>query len=306
MKLSRMNQKASNNRIKPLIDADILRYEVGFGAEFLENGVKFIHNFDSVIELLHHKIDIILEEVWATEPPTLYLTDDRHRVSRANSRGSSEVYIPNFRETMTVTKEYKGHRKQDKPFHYHNLTEYLISNFDCKVAKGIEADDLISVDQNLNNNSDSDYETIICSRDKDLRITPGLHYTWACGKSPAIMPYRVDRLGTLEYKENRKLFGTGLKFFYSQMLMGDQADNIPGIPKLGPAYAFKLLNECESEQELFDRVYAEYEKYCTKAYPDTPDKTLEYYTEQATLLWIIQELDDSGVPVGYKAPLPKQ
>lgn len=255
-----------------------------------------------MIELLNHKIDIILEEVWATEPPTLYLTDDRHRVARANRRGNPEDYVPNFRETMTVTKEYKGHRKQDKPFHYHNMTEYLVANYDCVIAKGLEADDLLSISQNSNNSSETGYETIICSRDKDLRITPGLHYTWACGKSPALMPYRVDKLGTLEYKENRKLFGTGLKFFYSQMLMGDPADNIPGIPKLGPAYAFKLLNDCESEEELAKRVYEEYVKYCEKTYPENKNMATEYFREQADLLWIIQELTPQGNPVYYELP----
>lgn len=283
------NQKTSN-RIKPLIDADMLRYEVGFGVQFKENSGLFIHKFDAALELLDHKINIILEETWATEPPTLYLTEDSARVERILKRGGQAEYFPIFREDLAVTKPYKGNRTSEKPFHYHNLTEYMVNHYDCKIAAGIEADDLLSIDQNL---SHPDYDTVICSRDKDLRITPGKHYTWACGKNPSLPVYEVDKIGVIEPPEKNKVFGTGLKFFYMQLLTGDSVDNIPGIPRKGPAFAYKLLKDCATEEEMFDKVFGVYLDYV-----GDEEKAKEYFQEQADLLWIIQEIKDD-VPVFY-------
>ena len=266
---------------------------MGFGVEFKENGGNFIHNFDAALELLQHKIDVIIAETEATEPPTLYLTQDKSLAERRK-----EEYIPNFREDLWTTREYKGNRPSSKPFHFDNLTEYMLSQYDCKIAKGLEADDLLSIDQNL----ESDHTTIICSRDKDLRITPGWHYTWECGKSRAYGPHYVDELGELQPPEKGKLFGTGLKFFYAQMIMGDTVDNIVGIPGKGPAFAYKLLKDCESEEELFAKTFEEYIGYVAgdnMPPEETFDKAREYLREQANLLWMIQELDEEGNPIKY-------
>lgn len=47
------------------------------------------------------------------------------------------------------------------------------------------------------------------------------------------------------------LKGTGLKFFYSQLIVGDGADNYPGIEGKGPNAAYEALNPCTSEDELY-------------------------------------------------------
>lgn len=271
--------------IKPLIDADMLRYEVGFGVEFKEGEGKFIHNFDAALELLEHKVDVILAETEATLEPAFYLTQDRRTAER-----HKEDYVPNFREDLWTTREYKGNRPSSKPFHYDNLTEYLLSQYDCVIASGLEADDLLSIEQN----KEHDYTTVICSRDKDLRITPGWHYTWECGKARAYGPHYVETLGELQPPEKGKLFGTGLKFFYAQMIMGDTVDNIPGLPGKGPALAYKLLHDCETEEELFDKVVELYKEYVQDHH------WIHYFREQANLLWMVQELDEGGKPVLYK------
>src|SRR5690606_18373771 len=118
--------------------------------------------------------------------------------------------------------------------HYDNLTAYIFGKYDVKVAVGMEADDLMSVDQ-WEAVKAGRLDTIICSRDKDLRITPGMHFGWPCGKQPQFGPCRVTELGEIELKNNgKKLIGTGLKFFYSQVVTGDTTDNYPGLPKGGP------------------------------------------------------------------------
>ena len=51
----------------------------------------------------------------------------------------------------------------------------------------------------------------------------------------------------------------GLKSFYKQMLMGDVADNIPGLPGVGAkSPLLKKLEECETELECFELVWKAY------------------------------------------------
>jgi hypothetical protein len=57
--------------------------------------------------------------------------------------------------------------------------------------------------------------------------------------------------GTSVTQYIEKLKGSGLKFFYSQLLTGDTVDNYPGIPGCGATKAFELLEPATSEEELF-------------------------------------------------------
>lgn len=235
----------------------------------------------------------------------IYLTADRKMLDRINKRkekeGSEKIeYLPNFREALAKTKPYKGNRTASKPFHYDNLSMYLYNTFDCKLAIGIEADDLLSIDQNVNelwckDNCAYDIQTVICSRDKDLKITPGLHYGWACGKNPSYPLREIDVLGYLERNTKGKVSGGGLKFFYAQLIMGDPTDNIPGIPGRGEVFAYNLLSECTTEEELFEKVIDAYGSM------ELPEGLLvrDYFKEQANLLWIVQQLNDDGTPMLY-------
>jgi 5'-3' exonuclease len=138
--------------------------------------------------------------------------------------------------------------------------------------------------------SDIGVDTIICSRDKDLRICPGWHFSWECGQQKAIGPTHTDRLGFLSEKPNGDTIGYGLKFFFYQMLVGDTADNIPGLPKVGDAGAVKLLKDLNTEVELYQAVKNAYIEKMGEA-------AKEYFKEQSSLLWMVQEKG-----VGYKPP----
>jgi 5'-3' exonuclease len=186
------------------------------------------------------------------------------------------VFTPNFRYEVAVTKPYKGTRKNPKPFHFYNIMVYLLAEYDTRVArKGVEADDAMCIHQT------SKEDTIICSRDKDLRMCPGWHYTWECGLQRAIGPHFTDEIGTLYKNTKGEVIGYGLKFFFYQMLVGDSADNIPGLPRAGKAAAFTALADLTTEDELFAAVTTMYkEKLGEGAGP--------YFREQADLLWMQQ------------------
>ena len=186
------------------------RYEIGFAAEagykhkMKEKGedvekVHFLPSFDYVENILLERINHILEETESDEY-ILYLTEGK-----------------TFREDVATTKPYKGSRVDHKPWHYRNLSVYMKDVLGAKVIRDIEADDAMAIDHTSDPNN-----TIICSRDKDLRQIPGNTYSWELGRQAAFGPMEVDELGWLTLdKEKRKLSGVGYMFFASQVLTGD-------------------------------------------------------------------------------------
>lgn len=281
--------------MKPLIDTDVLLYEIGYSGEFInEAGEHVVKSYEDVVANFDQKIKEICAEVWATEPPLLFLTNKKtlHRMAnKINKRkGKPEVeYKENFRNAIAKEKEYKATRNNKKPVHFDNLTAHVINNYDYIIANGIEADDAMSIYQYSNIDK---LNTIICSRDKDLRITPGMHFSWECGNQAQIGPMRVTDIGELTLDRN-KIKGNGLKFFYSQLITGDTVDNIPGLPRKGPAFAYKLLSELNTERELYDAVKGAY----VSVYGDG---WKGHMLEQGRLLWMVREVDKDGEPVMWE------
>jgi 5'-3' exonuclease len=66
----------------------------------------------------------------------------------------------------------------------------------------------------------------------------------------------------------------GTLFFYTQILTGDNADNIKGLYGIGPKKADKLLDGCDTEESMWDVV--------VKAYDGDVDRVVE----NARLLWL--------------------
>lgn len=276
---------------KCLIDADVLRYEVASVGEKLdkETGELDIRGWDFIQSVFDERIKTITEGAGGDNEPVLFLTGDM-ATARVHTRRYPEVqgsYQPNFREALATGKVYKGTRKQVKPFHWINLTAYILSLPNTRVAYGIEADDLIGIEHTLNRET-----TIICTRDKDLRQIPGWHYGWECGKQPELGPIEYDTIGKIELvrgKSGTKITGGGFAFFCAQLLTGDVVDNIGGAKNIGPVKANAILDGCTTEQELFDavrRTYAELDS----------ERWKELLTEQCHLLWIVRELNEDGSP----------
>ncbi len=261
----------------PLIDADILLYEIGFATQKkTESGEILPSPVEEVNELVDAKIKEICAAVYATEPPKLYLTG-----------------TGNFRFNIAKRRDYKGNRKQIKPFHYKYIKAYLQSQWGAEVVNGMEADDALCIEQT---NRIHRRDSIICSRDKDLKQCPGFHYTWECGKQGSWGPAWVEPHGTLELKGPKKLTGTGSLFFYSQLLTGDSTDTYDGLPGCGPIRAYAILQGSESENDMYQRVLSAYrDKF--------DDAAEEMVVEQAHLAYMIRYLNEDGSIVHWKAPL---
>lgn len=232
--------------MKALVDADILLYEISFAAEAYwkhvhdETGEELSGSppWDIVEWQIEDRIRTIMNESGAEGEPLLLFTGKN-----------------NFRERIAVTQKYKD-RVAPKPFHYYNIKAFLKSAFKYFEEDGLEADDLIAIFLTAQPN-----KWICCTRDKDLRQVPGWHYGWEVNNQPSFGPELVDELGSLMLSSSRKLKGTGARFLYAQMLMGDPTDSIPGIPRYGDVKAFNTLEACNTIDELEEAVAGAYKGF---------------------------------------------
>lgn len=277
--------------MKPLIDGDIIVYEAASAAEaaWMSGGIA---PFDYVEGLLESTVMSICAAVKATSDLIFFLSTDK-----------------NFRNDIAVTKPYKGNRKHEsRPFHYENIRAYIPARWETIICDGYEADDGMAMFQV--NAIRQGMDTIICSRDKDMRQVPGWHYTWARAGQVESGPDWVDGLGHLSLSSRKvvptnpdkkpytvyKCRGDGIKWFYAQCLVGDATDNIPGLSGCGDLKAYELLNECESELDCHKVVLDAYNIVWGV------DKGLEKMKEQAQLVWLVRGLHEDGSLIMWDHP----
>lgn len=278
--------------LKPLHDGDVYLYNVGFASEAYwrmlhterweaegkqmseEEAASYFEDnpppFDIVMDMLENRISHSHAIIETTLKPVFFFT------------GST-----NFRNEISTT-GYKL-RAGRKPFHYWNIRAYLHGKYECYTHEGLEADDLLAIE--LTKNPDN---AIIISIDKDLLQVPGHHYMFEYGNVASFGPHKVEGYGKL-WLDGTKLRGYGDKFFFAQCIMGDPVDSIIGIPKKGPAAAYKLLIDTKTYEEGFEAVREAYKAF----YGDEGDAK---FKENAQLLWMVRELNEDGSPVLWEFP----
>lgn len=159
-----------------------------------------------------------------------------------------------FRTYRATLKKYKGNRdNMVKPPYYAELRAYLKDHYKAKTYQKWEADDTACMSMAINNAKD-DTIAILAAIDKDLEQQEGRHIN-PNKKSEGV--YVVDNL-------------TGWGSFYKQMLMGDVADNIPGLPRIGEKKAVTILEGCTTVQQLFEATWKQYQKSYGDGYTYTP------------------------------------
>ena len=161
----------------------------------------------------------------------------------------------NFRDNIAKSHPYKGNRKSvQKPRHLQTARDHMESEYQAIISKGEEADDLIAKEA-----ARLDYHACVASIDKDMLQIPCWHFNIVRGDYLKVEPYG------------------GIKFFYTQILTGDRADNIVGLFRVGPVTADKILEDAETEEDLWDCV--------VKAYDGNEERVIE----NARLLWLRRE-----------------
>lgn len=146
-----------------------------------------------------------------------------------------------------------------KPHYYQEIRDYLLDTFNVEVVTGIEADDALGIAQ-------TPY-SCICSIDKDLLQIPGKHYSFVKQEW-----YDIDEF-------------TGWKNLFLLTLQGDTADNIPGLERIGPKTALKLLEKCKTVDDLWVATQEAYKRYS----PCANDGWEGYLMEQVNLTYVLRK-----------------
>lgn len=141
----------------------------------------------------------------------------------------------NFR--YQIYPAYKQNRVgKPQPTYRQEANAYLVTEYGCTVTDGWEADDGIGIAATSLGD-----RAIICSIDKDLKQIPGHHYNWRKNEFDIVSP--VD----------------GLRSFWRSVLTGDRTDNIiSGLHRMGPVTAGKIINDLETDWDMYEAVRAVY------------------------------------------------
>lgn len=179
------------------------------------------------------------------------------------------IYISgenNFRYDVAKTKPYKGNRAtMVRPRFLKFCKEHLVEKYSALVIHGYEADDAIASDMTLNG-------AFHCGIDKDMLQIPGRHYNY------------VNK----EWKDVSE--EEAILTLYRQILMGDSSDNIPGLPKVGPKTAEKIITD---HLTAYDDAVEYYKEICAEKLPDI--NPTEYFFEQSSLITMVKDIDILGL-----------
>jgi hypothetical protein len=224
------------------------------------------------------------------------------KLDEAKAAGGAET----SRVLMTARGSHKGHRyaiARVKPYQGQRTNsrrpknwEYLRGLLEGSPADGhpteltgmAEADDLFGKYSSILGADN----VVIHTQDKDMRMVPGWHLEWSTMRMTFVPN------GCWAHTHNGLLYGR--KWFWMQMLHGDGADYIPGLPKYitpkgtaalcGPATAEKLLAECGNEETARHTVFGLYRGYY-------PDDWQVQVLEQSILLWMRNDEKSSALNV---------
>lgn len=232
------------------IDADMLAYQCGGNEDT---------DVTTSRRILKSKIDL-LKDAAGAEGVLLHMT----------ASGSTKGH----RALIAYTKPYQGQRKGHRPKNWQYLRDYMAEGLAGPIKQWFdrEADDgfgFISMNCPLD---------VIATRDKDMRMLPGWHLNWDTYELIKVEPEQFA------LEAGGKLYGH--KWFWTQMLWGDAADNIPGLPKhpdfprgVGEVAARKLLAFADDDDSAALAVAKAYEAHYGAEWA-------ERFCEQASLLWI--------------------
>jgi len=188
------------------IDADFLAYMCSYEREGEEISFQdMCHNTDIMIDDLRQSA--------AAETVVLHLTPS---ISDKGGRF----------DTAMIKAYQSGRTDQDrKPRFLSKLREWMHNEREAKMWLYCEADDGMSSAQY---NTEDKNLSIIVTKDKDLSMVEGWHMEW--DTRDLNWHNAFGKIWIEKRKTTSKLKGQGTKFFWAQLLMGDPADSISGLP----------------------------------------------------------------------------
>lgn len=176
-------------------------------------------------------------------------------------------YVANYRLGINSVAPYKGNRLlAPKPPNFTALFSHLLQKYRTDVAEGCEADDLCGIAASEGH--------LVAAIDKDVLYScPGHKFNY----------------DTQEFHIQSE--EDAWRYFFTQTLTGDTADNIPGLYRVGEAAAGKILNNVESSpRALYDAVLATYKEYLKGMNPKKVE--MDILHNVCRLLWIQRKKND--------------
>lgn len=168
----------------------------------------------------------------------------------------------------------------DKPHYYNEIRDHLANKWGAELVHDQEADDSISIcsvkESVLQNESVG--PVVMVHIDKDINNTPGWHYN----------PDK-EKLYYVSEEES-------LNNFYSQFLLGDNVDNIPGVTGVGPIACKEIFQSCKKREdyehiimEIYQGEYNFNKRKPKEIMNLTPKEAYDRLTEIGQLLHIRQK-----------------
>ena len=215
------------------------------------------------------------------------------------------------RYEVALQKAYQSTRSSDrKPEHLETVRDLVVHSPPAHCAgtawMSAEADDGMAQAAWAAYAAGTSDLCVIASRDKDLRIAPGLHFNADTGEiegAEGTFGY-IEVLTTTKRSEKtgkvsktHKPRGYGTKFFWWQMLMGDSADSIPGIPRCGIVSAADMLQGCDNDYDCLHVVKEAYKSYGSNTgfvhwETKEPVPWAKAFVASAQLLWMQRTAGD--------------
>lgn len=205
-----------------------------------------------------------------------FMSQSSSAVIHLSARGTDK----GKRHVIATVKPYQDTRQgKTRPRNWQFLRDYLEGLPNKVESSHREADDSIAEAAYADPSN-----TVIYTRDKDMRQLPGWHLTWVDFHLIWVEPGTYELVGPdgLVY---------GSKWLWLQMIQGDAADNIPGLPQwmqpngkmstrgCGEGAAEKLLANTSCNEQAQSIVCAQYYQYYG-------DEWADRFVEQLALLWL--------------------
>lgn len=225
------------------------------------------------------------------------------------------------RKQIALLREYQENRKKIKPKYLHLIRAYMKDELEGVYHMDKEADDGMSIAQYDAIKAGKRKLSVIATKDKDLCMVPGLLLDWDTGS----IEDTKDDFGEINLSRDKsqpKIRGRGWKMFWAQMLTGDSADNISGLPMCcnldylprgkhkacGPVLAYEILAPLTTNKEAFKvvkQLFYDYHNVVDEKgkplHPFTDYRTGrvitpgEAFISEAQLLWMRRNNDQRDV-----------
>lgn len=290
-----MTEFSKEDEIVAGVDGDVLVYRSAYAAQYVLHSL--MADDGTLIKQSQKKRELqefadldplgslaIVSEVIIRDVATVKrsLKSVMSAIIKNTNADRAKVYLSgesNFRTKVAKMKPYKGNRSADRPEFYEYARQYVLNHYDCEVSDFCEADDLLAMNLAVQYEKSKAVMNpracnfICCTIDKDLRTVPGWHYNIAKKTLIWITNLQAARL------------------FYTQMLMGDTADNIGGIYGIGAIGAADRLHKAKTPMEL--------EKIVAKVYQVHYERGnwIEPFLETGRLLHMQRHPGELWVPI---------